>query len=252
MWGRSVNELTEQSRLARKAGSIDVTLTARAVLKANRLFRDLPDPAVDKLATLAVRRAFRRGQRIFSQGDAGDSLLGVISGQVRISASTAGGKEVFLNILESGDSFGEIAVLDGNPRTASAEALSDVVLFVIQRADLIDLLGKQPKLAVHLIGLLCQRLRWTSELIEEAAFLPVPCRLARRLLSLAGEHGTTANGVVTLRISQADLAGFLSVSRQIVNQHLQSWRRRGWIGLGRGRVVIRDIAGLRSVLDEPL
>lgn len=227
-----------------------MTLTARAVLKANRLFRDLPDPAIDKLASLAVRRTCKRGTRIFSQGDPGDALLGLISGQVRISASTAGGKEVFLNILESGDSFGEIAVLDGNPRTASAEALSDTVLFVIQRAELIDLLGKQPKLAVHLIGLLCQRLRWTSELIEEAAFLPVPCRLARRLLALAGEHGTTANGVVTLSISQADLAGFLSVSRQIVNQHLQGWRRRGWIGLGRGRVVIRDIAGLRSVINE--
>ena len=99
-----------------------MTLTARAVLKANRLFRDLPDPALDKLAGIAVRRSVRRGKRIFSQGDAGDSLLGLVSGQGRISATTPAGKEVFLNIMEPGDSFGEIAVLDGNPRTASAAA----------------------------------------------------------------------------------------------------------------------------------
>lgn len=228
-----------------------MTLTARAVLKANRLFRDLPDPALDKLAALAVRRSVRRGTRIFAQGDPGDSLLGLVAGQVRISATTPGGKEVFLNIMEPGDSFGEIAVLDGQARTATAEALTDTELFVLRRTDLLALIGREPTLAAHLIALLCQRLRWTSELIEEAAFLSVHGRLARRLLKLAGEHGTTAEGIVTLRISQADLAGFMSVSRQIVNQYLQDWRRRGWIELGRGRITITNVSGLRTVLEEP-
>ena len=88
-----------------------MTLTARAVLKANLLLGSLPEPAIDKLAALAIRRSYRRGTQIFAQGEPGDALLGLISGQVRISASTAGGQEVFLNILESGDSFGEIAAL---------------------------------------------------------------------------------------------------------------------------------------------
>ena len=228
-----------------------MTLTARAVLKTNRLFRELPDPALDKLAGLAVRRSVRRGTRIFAQGDPGDALLGLISGQVRISATTAGGKEVFLNILEPGDSFGEIAVLDGEARTASAEALVDAELFVVRRTDLMALIEREPRLATHLIALLCRRLRWTSELIEEAAFHSVHGRLARRLLRLADEHGSTSGAGVTLRISQADLAGFMSVSRQIVNQYLQEWRRRGWLELGRSRVTITDLAGLRSVLDDP-
>ncbi|MEO8224448.1 MAG: Crp/Fnr family transcriptional regulator [Gammaproteobacteria bacterium] len=226
-------------------------LTVRAVLKANRLFKDLPDAALDKLAALSVRRAVRRGIRIFAQGDPGDSLLGLISGQVRISAASPGGKQVFLNIMEAGESFGEIAVLDGHARTASAEALVDTELFVVRRTDLVALIGREPKLAAHFIALLCQRLRWTSELIEEAAFLPVTGRLTRRLLKLAGEHGTTSQGVVTLRISQGDLAGFMGVSRQIVNQYLQDWRKRGWIELGRGRITITNPAGLRSVLDAP-
>ena len=228
-----------------------MTLTARAVLKTNRLFRDLPDPALDKLAALSVRRSVHCGTRIFAQGDPGDSLLGLISGQIQISATTPGGKEVFLNIMEPGDSFGEIAVLDGNARTASAEALVDTELFVVRRTDLMGLIEREPKLAAQVIAPLCQRLRRTSELIEEAAFLPVAGRLARWLLRLAEEHGTTIQGIVTLSISQAELAGFMSVSRQIVNQYLRAWRTRGWIELGRRRITIRNPAGLLSVLQEP-
>lgn len=226
-----------------------MTLTARAVLKANRLLGSLPEPVIDKLAMLAIRCSYPRGTRIFAAGDPGDALLGLISGQVRISASTAGGQEVFLNILESGDSFGEIAALDGHPRTASADALTNTELFLIRRADFLALIAKEPQLALQLLELLCKRLRWTSDLIEEAAFLSVPARLARRLMRLAEEHGNTADGLITLHLSQADLASFMNVSRQIVNQHLQQWRKRGWIDLARGRVVIRDADALRSVVD---
>ena len=224
-----------------------MTLTARAVLKANRLFRDLPDPTLDQLAGLAVRRSVKRGQRIFAEGDPGDSLMGLISGQVRISATTPAGQEVFLNLLESGDSFGEIAVLDGNARTANAEAVTDVELFVVRRVDLMALIGREPRLAAELISLLCKRLRWTSDLIEEAAFLSLPARLARRLVKMAEEHGSAVAGGLELRISQAELAGFLSVSRQVVNQQLQVWQRKGWVEVGRGRVTVRDSRRLGAV-----
>jgi CRP/FNR family cyclic AMP-dependent transcriptional regulator len=223
-----------------------MTVTARAVLRSNRLLRDLPDGALDLLAALAIRRSVGRGARIFAEGDPGDSLLGIIAGQVRISASTPDGREIFLNILEPGDSLGEIAVLDGEPRTATADALTDVELFVIRRPDLLALISREPRLAMHLIALLCRRLRWTSELIEEAAFLPAGARLASRLLKLGAEHGRPADGGITLHISQAELAAFLNVSRQVVNQQLQAWRRQGWVALGRGRVVILDPEGLRS------
>jgi CRP/FNR family transcriptional regulator, cyclic AMP receptor protein len=226
-----------------------MTLTARAVLKANRLFRDLPDPTLDQLAGLAVRRSVKRGQRIFAEGDPGDSLMGLISGQVRISATTPAGQEVFLNLLESGDSFGEIAVLDGNARTANAEAVTAVELFVVRRADLMALIGREPRLAAELISLLCKRLRWTSDLIEEAAFLSLPARLARRLVKMAEEHGSAVAGGLELRISQADLAGFLSVSRQVVNQQLQVWQRKGWVEVGRGRVLVKDAKGLMAVVE---
>src|SRR5215470_15193319 len=224
--------------------------SAKAVLQKNFLFRGLPDSALDRIAALATRRSYPKGSVIFSQGEPGDALFGVIAGQVRISASGAAGQEVFLNIMEPGDTFGEVAVMDGLPRTAGAFALEDTALIVIKRADFLKLLEREPKLAIHLLKLLCERLRWTSALVEETAFLAGPARLAKRLLILASLHGrSTSVGELELRISQADLARFLNISRQIVNQNLREWLRNGWVDLGNSRIVIRNPEALRQVVD---
>jgi len=124
------------------------------------------------------------------RGDPGDSLYAVVTGRVRISASGPGGKEVFLNIMEAGDAFGEIALLDGSPRTATATAMARTELMIVQRGPFFALLRTEPQLAAHLIQLLCRRVRWTAEMMEDSALLSVPARLAKRLLSLARLHGT--------------------------------------------------------------
>jgi CRP/FNR family transcriptional regulator, cyclic AMP receptor protein len=228
-----------------------MSLTAKAVLQHNYLFRGLPDQAVHRLAALATRRSYDKGEIIFAQGDEGDALYGVASGRVRISATGAGGQEVFLNIMEPGDTFGEIAVMDGLPRTAAATALDQATLIVIKRQDFLQLLEREPQLAIHLLKLLCERLRWTSELVEESAFLTGPARLAKRLLILASLHGRSVEvGKLELRISQAELARFLGISRQIVNQHLSDWRKHSWVELGRSRIVICNAEALRRVVTE--
>jgi CRP-like cAMP-binding protein len=227
------------------------SLSAKAVLKHNYLFRGLPDAALERVASLATRRTYRKGSPIFAQGDPGDALFGVASGRVRISASGAGGQEVFLNIMEPGDTFGEIAVMDGLTRTAGATALDEATLIVIKRMDFLQLLEREPQLAIHLLKLLCERLRWTSEIVEESAFLAGPARLAKRLLILASLHGRAARvGHLELRISQAELARFLGISRQIVNQHLSDWRRHGWVELGRSQIVIHNADALRRMIIE--
>jgi CRP/FNR family transcriptional regulator, cyclic AMP receptor protein len=227
------------------------SLSAKAVLSHNYLFKGLGEGALERIASLASRRVYRKGTPIFAQGDEGDALYGVAAGRVRISASGAGGQEVFLNIMEPGDTFGEIAVMDGLPRTAGASALDDAVLVVIKRTDFLQLLEREPPLAIHLLRLLCERLRWTSELVEESAFLAGPARLAKRLLILASLHGRTAAvGQLELRISQAELARFLGVSRQIVNHHLSEWRRLGWVDLGRSQITIRNAEALRRMIAE--
>jgi CRP-like cAMP-binding protein len=225
--------------------------TARAVLARNFLFRGLPEELIDRLAALAFRRSYGKDEVIFSQGDEGDALYGVASGRVRISAAGPEGREVFLNIMEPGDTFGEIAVIDGLPRTAGAVALDAATLIIVRRADFLGVLRREPALAMHLLQLFCQRLRWTSDLVEESAFLVGPARLARRLLVLAALHGRPADDGMELTLSQAELARFLGISRQFVNQHLQGWRTEGWVSLGRGSIVIRDAEALGRVSESP-
>jgi CRP-like cAMP-binding protein len=226
-------------------------LSTRSVLKHNYLFGGLADESLDRLANLAMRRTYEKGEVVFAQGDPGDALYGIAEGRVRISASGAAGQEVFLNIMEPGDTFGEIAVMDGLPRTAAATALDSATLVVVKRADFLKLLEREPQLAIHLLKLMCERLRWTSELVEENVFLAGPARLAKRLLILASLHGrATSPGRLELRISQAELARFLGISRQIVNQHLSEWRRCRWVDIGRSQIVILNPDALRQVISE--
>ncbi len=116
----------------------------------------------------------------------------------------------------------------------------------MQRAPFLALLEREPKLAIHLLQLFCERLRSISEMVEDSALLPVPARLAKRLLILASQHGKETDQGVELNISQSELGHFLSISRQIVNRYLQAWRKNGWVDLGRGKILIRDATALRD------
>jgi len=211
-----------------------------SILKRNFLFRDLPDAAIEQIAALARLRDYTGGEMIFSEGDAGDALYAVASGSVRVSTSSSEGKTVFLNLMEYGDIFGEVAVLDGEARTATAEAVANARLIVITRADFLSLLERESVLALHLLRLFCRKLRWTTDIVHEATLLPVPKRIAKRLLGLARSHGRRKDGGLELQMSQSELASFLGISRQIVNQNLQTWREAGWIELSRSRITIRD------------
>src|SRR5262245_3083487 len=222
------------------------TLAGRMVLERSPLFRGLAQPSLERIVALAVQRHYRGGELVFSQGDAGDALYAVVAGRIRISAGTADGREMSLNIMEPGDSFGEIALLDGGPRTATATATEATELVSIRRDHLFSLLEREPKVALELLKLCGSRLRWTSGLVEDATLLDAPARLAKRLMSLAELHGQRTKSGVTLKISQEDLATFLSVSRQVVNQHLTGWKAQGWVVLGRGSVTVRNEAAIRQ------
>ncbi len=224
-----------------------MALTVQTILERNRLFRGLPPLTLQQLAGLAVRRSYAEGASVFYQAGPGDALYGVVTGKVLISASSPEGKEIFLNIMEPGDTFGEIALLDGQPRTATASTTAPSELMMIMREPFLALLHREPRLVDHLLQLLCQRVRWTSGLAEESALLGVPARLARRLLSLAELHGRGSNGS-ELTISQEEVARFLGLSRQIVNQHLQHWKARGWVALGRGKITLTDDEALRRLV----
>lgn len=227
-----------------------MAITAKTVIERDSLFRGLPKAALERIAALRMRRVYEEGAVIFMRGDPGDCLCGVVTGRVRISASRPGGKEVFLNIMGPGDSFGEIALLDGMPRTATATAVARTELAVIRRDQFLPLLRTEPQLAAHLIQMLCKRVRWTAQLMEDSALLSVPARLAKRLLSLAALQGQMPADGARLALSQEELAQFLGVSRQVINQYLQAWKQQGWIRSGRGSVTVANASALENLTRE--
>ena len=158
------------------------------------------------------------------------------------------GHEVFLNLLGPGDTFGEIALLDGFERTASAIAVEPSTLVVISRSQLLRHLKCDPDLALKMIKLLCERLRWVSSIIDESAHLTGQPRVAKGLLRLLKSYGRPlGNGQVELIASQAEIGQFLGISRQIINQYLRSWSEQGWVCLKRGRILVNDIPALDEI-----
>ncbi len=225
-----------------------MALTAETILGRTRLFRGLPSATIQQISALSMRRTYSHGAIVFSQGGPGDALYGVVTGKIRISASSPDGREMFLNIMEPGDTFGEIALLDGRHRTATASATAPSELIIITRDHFLELLKRESQLVSHVIELLCERIRWTSGLAEESALLSVPARLARRLLSLGKFHGRETPVGVELTISQEEVARFLGLSRQAINQYLQNWKSQRWVSLGRGKIVIVDENALQGVV----
>ncbi|KMO42311.1 transcriptional regulator [Methylobacterium tarhaniae] len=211
------------------------------LLAANPFFAELGEDAIAAIAGLCRTRSLARNETLFQKGDPGDALYALRRGQVRIGAGTEDGRSVTLNLLGPGDVFGEIALLDGRPRTAEAVALEAAELFVIERGDFLGLLARDAAMAVRIIGLLCQRLRWMSERMEEATLLPLDTRLARRLVMLSEDYGAE------IQVTQAELAAFVGAARESVNRVLQDWRRSGIIDLGRSRVTVRTARRLAAL-----
>lgn len=222
------------------------------LLARNFLFRNLDPDVIERIAALGSTVELAGNQVLFLKGDEGDALYGVLGGRIRISSGDADGKEIILNIIDPGDIFGEIALLDGKPRTADASAMAPSQLLRVQRSDFLGLMAAEPRLTQHLMEMVCDRIRKTSEMLEDSAFLDLPARLAKRLLSLAKYYGEadTDTAITGIQISQAELGQLMGTSRESINKHLQFWRSRDWITLGRGRVTINQPAALQNLIER--
>jgi CRP/FNR family cyclic AMP-dependent transcriptional regulator len=152
-----------------------------------------------------------------------------------------------------GSLFGEIALIDDRPRTAHASAMDDCELLLMHRHHFMPLLEEDPRLAIHMLGILCARIRWTSSMIEDTTFLNLRARLAKRLLALADLHGTKLPGdagvKLNLRLSQRQLGAMIDASREAVNKQVQIWRADGILDIDKGYLVLRKPGLLEAVLD---
>ena len=206
-----------------------------SLLRSHPLFRDLPPGVIEHLGSYMKTRRVARGTSIFAKGDPGTGLMGVLAGAVKVSVASADGKDIVLNVFREGDVFGEIALLDGRPRTADATAMSDCELIVIERRDFVPFLSSQPDVMLKFIEILCSRLRRTSEQVQDITFLNLPTRLAKTLLQLTGGvQGSAAPSKAT--ITQREISQMIGMSRESTNKQLRAWAKRGWIRLERGGV----------------
>jgi CRP/FNR family cyclic AMP-dependent transcriptional regulator len=203
-----------------------------ALLRNHPLFRGLAPEVIERLGSYMKRRTVARGTTLFSKGDPGSGLMGVLAGSVKISVPSADGRDIVLNVIHEGEIFGEIALLDGHPRTADATAISDCELIVIDRRDFIPFLRSQPDLAMQIMTVLCSRLRRTSEQVQDLTFLNLPLLLAKTLLRLSADRAK-------LTITQRELSEMIGRSRESTNKQLRSWVKQGWIGLQRGSITLR-------------
>ena len=219
-----------------------------SVLRQHPIFRDLDPDAVEQLCRYARHMSLKRGATIFSKGDPGNSLFAVINGTVKISISSPDGRNAILNLFNAGDLFGEMAVLDGQERSADAIANTNCEIFVIDRREFLPFLRSQPELAIRIIELLCARLRWTSDQVEQVILQDLPGRLASALLGLTEKRKLEPQSR-TIAITQQETSEMVGMTRESINKQLRVWASRNWVRLEHGAIVVLDTASLRELAE---
>jgi CRP/FNR family transcriptional regulator, cyclic AMP receptor protein len=219
----------------------------RQLLKSHFLLGKLGDSDIADLVTYAHVEHFAAGTEIFAKGSTGQSMMAVLRGNVKMTSPSPDGREIVFNVMEAGDIFGEIALLDGGDRTANAVAVTDCDLLVIYRRDFLPFLQASADVCIILLETLCQRLRRTSEQVEDVSFVNLGSRMAKTLLRLAHSGRTLARPTV-LSLTQRELGSMVGGARESVNRQLQAWQKAGLIELGKGSITIRDVGGLERIV----
>jgi len=220
-----------------------------SVLRKHPIFCDLEPGALDQLCRYAKYTTFKRGAMIAAKGDTGNNLFAVLSGTVKISSSSPDGRNAILNLIGPGEIFGEIAVLDGAPRSADAIANTNCELYIIDRRDFLPFVRSQPALAMKFIELLCARLRWTSQQVEQVILRNLPGRLANALIGLT-EKRKLDSANRTIAITQQEVSEMVGMTRESINKQLRAWSARNWVRLEHGAIVVLDSASLRDLAES--
>lgn len=220
------------------------------LLRSVPLFSDLEPAELESFSQVAVPRSFPAGTRVFHEGDRSDACYIVRTGSFRVTREHSDGRAITLATLGPGEVFGELAMLDGDLRSASAEALDDAELLALPASEVRALLARHPEISVKLVAALVRRLRAANERISRQSFQTVPSRVAGVLLQIVAEESPQGGerGEVTIHMNQADLAQLAGTSRESVSRFLADLERAGIVKPGRGRVTVLEPAKLRNYI----
>jgi CRP/FNR family transcriptional regulator, cyclic AMP receptor protein len=223
--------------------------SAADLLRSVPLFSDLEQGELERFSLVAVPRSFPAATRVFHEGDHSDACYIVRRGSFRVTREHSDGRAITLATLGPGDIFGELAMLDGEVRSASVESLEDSELLALPAGEVRALLARHPEITVKLVAALVRRLRTANERISRQSFQTVPSRVAGVLTQLVAEEGEGGDGgEVTIRMNQADLAQLAGTSRESVSRFLADLERAGVVRPGRGRVTVLEPAKLRNYI----
>lgn len=216
-------------------------------LKQVDIFASLSDEDLRDLVGAARRRTFRVGEVIFHRDDPGQVLYVIKEGKVKICLISPDGQEISLVVFGKGEYFGELALLDGLPRSADAIALEKVECYTLQRSDFHKAIMKTPQIAIQVLEVLSQRLRRTDQQVEDLIFLDVYGRVAKKLLDLAETHGVKVDdGIrIDVRLTQQELASMVGASRESVNKVMGYFTDKQFISTDKHRITLRRVTDLK-------
>lgn len=224
-------------------------LDAFEALRTVPLFREAPEAELRAVAQLVRERQFPKGSLIFSEGDAGDALYFIVRGQIKVTVVAEDGREVILSVLGDGAFFGEMALLDDEPRSAHVITMEDTTLLQLRRQDFRARLEQAPGLAISLLRELSRRLRPADNTIASLMLLDVNGRIARLLLELAREEGGDGTRI-TRRLTHAAIGQMVGASRETVSRTMRSLVLRSVIAVSRREISLLDPATLRLAAEQ--
>ena len=227
----------------------DFILDKRPILGRHEFFHGAPAAVLDRIAAHTRLVSYSPGQSIFRKGDQGLGLLIVISGIIKISAPSPDGKEIVLNLISPNEICGELALLDGEPRTADATAVTNCLVLALDRRDFLGVLRDEPSLSIRLLAIVSRRLRRTSEQVEDLALSCVAARLAKALWRLAEIQEIADAEEPRIAITQKELGRAVGLSRESTNRHLRRWERAGLIEIEKCACIIKDRHSLMALAE---
>jgi len=214
----------------------------RELLQRVSIFAGLDDATLASLERLVVERPYPRDSVIVSQEDRGDALFVVSDGKVKVVLYGRSGREVILSVFKPGDFFGEMSLLDNQPRSANVIAVETSTLLVLERRAFSDYLAAHPQVALNVLAEMSRRLRRADAIIGNLALLDVYGRVARFLRELAKTDGEQSSGSVIIRArpTQQEIASMIGTSRETVSRALSEFQRRGFLELSGRRIILRS------------
>jgi CRP-like cAMP-binding protein len=213
------------------------------------IFQGLAAEELGELAALARTRVYRARETIVEKGDAARQLYVLLRGRAKVATRGADGSDTGLNVMGPGEVFGEIGILDGQPRSATVTTLEECEMAVLEVESFRGFLAAHPGVAIKLLAVLAGRVRDLTTRLEDRTFLEVPARLAKQLLWLAENHGARSGSgaQIELRLSQQELGDLIGATRESVNKYLSEWTRQGMLRQARDRLEIFELDALRAI-----